>query len=324
MLRVLSQPQKLLPSSVLCLGTFDGMHRGHQALLAASMQPGHHSAMATFLEHPATVLAPAKAPARLQNTAQRERVCQALGLAQLVYLPFNADVAAMPPETFVQRFLLDELAPVKVIVGDDFRFGARRAGNPERLTQLLNKAGIDVRVIPEQCLSSGERLSSTAVRRCVRAGDLPGAQAILGRPYALSAPVVQGFARGRTLKVPTANLSLSQCLPPQGVYAGWVPDHRPGSPVLRQAVANLGRHPTFGESEQLKFEVHLLDCPAQDAPEYGQALEFHLIARLRDEQQFASPQELKAAIAQDISRARALLGPASRAAIKIEPLVFAP
>lgn len=324
MMRVLSQPQRLLPSSILCLGTFDGMHRGHQALLAASMQPGHHSAVATFLDHPARVLAPAKAPARLQSTAQRERVCQALGLSQLVYLPFTPQIAAMSPQAFVQRFLLDELAPVRVVVGDDFRFGAKRAGDPALLTQLLGDAGIEVTVIQEQCLATGERLSSTAVRRCVQAGDLPGAQAILGRPYALSAPVVHGCARGRTLKLPTANLSLSQCLPPQGVYAGWVPDQRPGSPALWQAVANLGRHPTFGESEELKFEVHLLDCPDQDAPHYGETLEFHLVARLRDEQRFENPQMLKAAIAQDISRARALLGPASRAAIKIEPLAPAP
>lgn len=322
MMRVLSQPQRLLPSSILCLGTFDGMHRGHQALLGASMQPGHHSAIATFREHPATVLAPAKAPARLQSTAQREALCQALGLSQLVYLPFDAQIATMSPQAFVQRFLLDTLAPIKVVVGDDFRFGAKRAGDPSLLSQLLNPAGIEVQVIQEQCLANGERLSSTAVRRCIQAGDLRSAQSILGRPYALSAPIIPGFARGRHLEIPTANLSPKQCLPPQGVYAGWVPDPQQG--ILRQAVANLGHHPTFGKSEALKFEVHLLDCPSQEAPRYGDALEFHLIERLRDEQQFTNAQELKKAIAQDISRARALLGPESRAAIKVEPLARTP
>lgn len=322
MMRVHSQPQRLLPSSVLCLGTFDGMHRGHQALLGASMQPGHHSAVATFLEHPATVLAPTKAPARLQSTAQREAVCRALGLSQLVYLPFDARVAAMEPGAFVQHFLLDVLAPAKVIVGDDFRFGAKRAGDPELLAHLLGASGIQVQVIEEQRLGNGQRLSSTAVRRCIQTGDLRGAQAILGRPYALWAPIVPGFARGRDLQLPTANLHPKQCLPPQGVYAGWVPDPKQG--MLHQAVANLGHHPTFGRSDELKFEVHLLDCPAHDAPRYGDALEFHLIERLRDEQHFASANELKKAIAADISRARALLDPASRAAIEIEPLARTP
>lgn len=315
-MRLLSPPQRLSPASVLCLGTFDGMHRGHHALLRACMRPGHQSAMGTFLEHPANTLAPSRAPARLQTRSQREQVCRDLGLDQLVYLPFDQNVAAMSPQDFVQHFVIETLAPVAVVVGDDFRFGAQRKGDPETLRDMLAPKGIELTVIPEQCLSQGQRLSSTAVRQSIERGDLSLAQAILGRPYALHAEVLPGDARGRTLAIPTANLRPEQCLPPRGVYAGWVP----GPLALRPAVANLGHHPTFGSSPSLKFEVHVLDTPPSDVPSYGDALEFHLIARLRDEHSFASPQALKDAIAQDILRARALLNSASRAAISIEPL----
>lgn len=319
-MRVLSSPQRLSPASILCLGTFDGMHRGHQALLAACMRSGHESALATFLEHPARTLAPERAPARLQTQSQREAVCKALGLDQLVYLPFNQEVAAMDPATFVQQFILESLAPVAVVVGDDFRFGAKRAGDPQLLSELLAQQGIEVTVIEEQRLNSGERLSSTAVRRCVQQGDLAGAQAILGRPYALAGQIEPGFARGRKLEIPTANFHPNQCLPPRGVYAGWVPT----STGLHAAVANLGHHPTFGTSEQLKFEVHLLDCAAQKAPSYGEWLEFHLVARLREEKTFSGPEALREAIGQDILRARALLTKASRAAIELQPLPAQP
>lgn len=315
-MRVLSSPQRLSPSSIVCLGTFDGMHKGHQALLRACVRGEYHSALATFLDHPATVLAPDKAPARLQTKGQRERVCQDLGLEQLVYLPFNREVAAMEPEHFVRHFIVDTLAPCAVVVGDDFRFGAKRAGDTKTLAALLKPTGIEVTVIEEQCLPQGERLSSSAVRRLVRQGDLAGAQAILGRPYAIAAAVEPGFARGRTLSIPTANLHPQQCLPPKGVYAGWVP----GPSGLHPAVANLGHHPTFTKSETLKFEVHLLDCPATQAPSYGEELEFHLVAHLREEKTFADAPALQAAIAQDISRARALLTPESRAAITVHPL----
>lgn len=319
-MRVFSSPCRLSAASILCLGTFDGMHRGHQALLSACMRPGHASAMATFLEHPAKVLAPSRAPARLQTQAQREQVCRALGLQQLVYLPFDAQVAAMSPEHFVQHFLVETLRPSSVVVGDDFRFGAQRKGDPELLGELLSLHNIDLEVVTEQCLAQGQRLSSTAVRRCIEQGDLPGAQAILGRPYALQARVLPGFARGRQLAIPTANLRPDQCLPPIGVYAGWVPGPAQDPDSLRPAVANLGHHPTFGRSDELKFEVHILDCEPDQAPDYGDTLEFHMVGRLRDEQRFESAPALQAAIAQDISRARALLNDTSRAAITVQPL----
>lgn len=322
-MRVHSSPHRLSPCSVVCLGTFDGMHRGHQALLSACMRPGHVSALATFLEHPAQVLAPRSAPPRLQTRRQREALCQALGLEQLIYLPFDQRISQMSPEAFVRHFLLDQLAPSAVVVGDDFRFGAKRAGTPELLAELLRPAQVDLEIIPEQSLPCGLRLSSTAVRGCLQRGELGRAQEILGRPYAIQAEVSPGDQRGRTLKIPTANLHPRQCLPPPGVYAGWVPATS-GCGDLLPAVANLGHHPTFGASESLQLEVHVLDSPAAQIPSYGEALEFHLIAHLRQEKRFGSAQALRDAIAQDIERARALLDPPSRAAIQVAPLRATP
>lgn len=287
------------------------------------MRPGHVSALATFLDHPAQVLAPQSAPPRLQTRRQREALCQSLGLEQLVYLPFNREVSQMSPEAFAQHFLLDKLAPTAIVVGDDFRFGAKRAGTPDQLAELLRPAKVELQVIPEQSLPCGLRLSSTAVRAYIQRGELQRAQEILGRPYAIRAEVSPGDQRGRSLNIPTANLHPRQCLPPPGVYAGWVPAAA-GSPTLLPAVANLGRHPTFGSSESLQLEVHVLDSPPGQVPSYGEALEFHLIEHLRDEKRFESTQALKHAIAQDIERARALLDPASRAAIQVAPLRATP
>lgn len=310
--------------TAVCLGAFDGLHLGHQALLARAKVCAPHVGLVTFDPHPQQVLAPQRAPRLLQTAVQRRRVCAALGVERLVLLPFDREVAQMSAEQFVQQVLLEGLRPAAVVVGQDFRFGRGREGDSERLARLLAPAGIEVHGVPAVPVPAQARepdgdpdtkLSATTVRQAVQAGQVERAGFMLGRWHAVGGTVVPGAKRGRTIGFPTANIDAPDAfLPAPGVYAGVLAVWSEAGPYAGRAwpaVANLGRNPTFSADSgapPLRLEAHVLD---QDLGEqlYGQEVELSFVARLRDEQRFDGPAALVEQIRRDVEAARAHLSP---------------
>ncbi|NVB39168.1 riboflavin biosynthesis protein RibF [Pseudenhygromyxa sp. WMMC2535] len=313
-----SDPRALLGETyAACLGAFDGMHLGHQALVRQARALAPKVAVVTFEPRPTDILAPDRAPPRLQTPGQRERVCRDLGVDALTVLRFDREVAGLSPQAFVDRFLIDLLAPSAVVVGYDFRFGARRAGGTPELAQMLASAGIASAVVEEISLPDSEtKLGSTAIRQLVSSGAVERATDLLGRLYALAGTVVHGAARGRGLGFPTANVRSTGLLPAPGVYAcflGLLGESEDGGRCELEhwpAVANLGSNPTFDpDSGALHLEVHALDVQLGERL-YDREVEVAFVARLRDEQRFDGPEALRAAIAKDIQDARPLLAAA--------------
>ncbi len=308
-MRLLRQPSPLPPGTAACIGAFDGLHRGHQALLQRAAALAPRVALVTFEPHPAEVLAPDRAPPRLQTAGQRARVAAALGVETLVLLPFTRALADTAPDEFALRLLRDGLRPTAVVVGPDFRFGAGRRGDPALLRELLAPAGITVEIadeVPDPARAC--KLGSSGVRRAVVEGDLPAAAAMLGRPYSVEGPVVHGARRGRTIGYPTANVAArNPLLPPGGIYAGALAVVSPG-PLrgrLWPAVMNLGTNPTFtpGPDAPRTLEVHALGAELGDHL-YDLDVEVAFAARLRDELRFASAAALTEQIARDVVDAR--------------------
>jgi riboflavin kinase/FMN adenylyltransferase len=318
-MQVLRQPVPLPPATAACVGAFDGLHLGHQALLrrARALQP--RVALVTFDPHPAFILAPERAPALLQSAGQRARVCAALGLETLVLLPFDRALADTSPEGFVERLLVRGLRPAAVVVGADFRFGAGRRGGVHELAELLRPAGIALEVVTPIPVSGDSsdapaKLSSTEIRRAVAAGAVERAAAMLGRWYSVEGVVVRGAGRGRQLGVRTANVHAPGALLPRpGVYAGalGLPD---ASMTPWPAAINLGHNPTFLDDPHapLVLEVHALDQDLGDSL-YGRTVEVAFAARLRDEQRFARPEHLLEQIARDLQAVPPALDPADLA-----------
>jgi riboflavin kinase/FMN adenylyltransferase len=294
--------------SAVAVGNFDGVHRGHQALVAAAVararEAGGAAVVLTFDPHPARVLRPDAAPVALSTLAQKEELVTALGIDRLVALAFDERLAALSPAAFVREVLASMLGARHVVVGESFRFGHAREGDARTLEALGGREGFDVQVVPP-VLHAGRPISSSRVREAIAAGDVGEAAQLLGRPYALDGRVVRGDGRGRTLGVPTANLRADdQLLPARGVYAGraLVP-----SGEWRTAVVNVGERPTFGGTG-LVVEAHLVDF-AGDLYDARVRLSFH--ARLRGEERFQSAQALVERIQADVRAARELLPPAA-------------
>jgi len=301
-MQVLRQPVPLQAGTAACIGAFDGLHLGHQALLqhARALQP--RVALVTFDPHPARVLAPERAPPLLQSPGQRARVSAALGVDSLVLLPFDRELAATSPAAFAERLLINGLRPATVVVGPDFRFGASRRGGVDDLAELLRPADIPVVVV--DLVADGDcKVSSSDIRTAVAAGELERAAHKLGRWYAVEGQVVHGAGRGRELGTRTANVDArSGLLPRPGVYAGAL--GVPGTTELWPAAINLGHNPTFGPDIPLTLEVHALDVDLGERL-YGSIVEVAFAARLRDEQRFTSADELAAQISRDIAEVRA-------------------
>ena len=319
-----ARPSALPPRTAACIGSFDGLHLGHQGLIARarSLAAAEEVAVVTFEPRPVEVLAPERAAPRLQSPAQRERVCRQLGVDTLAILPFDEEVSRMSPVEFVEGFLIGGLSPAQVVVGYDFHFGAGRAGGPADLARLLAPAGIEVSVVDKIAtppgadegaisIHEGDKLGSTIIRELVRAGELERAADMLGRLYALAGPVVHGAARGRELGFPTANILSTELHPAEGVYACFLSllGERPelGRGVVDElecwpAVANIGTNPTFGAGRPRSLEVHAIDVALGERL-YGREVEVSFVARLRDERRFADAQQLRAAIAADMPSA---------------------
>jgi riboflavin kinase/FMN adenylyltransferase len=292
--------------SAVAIGNFDGVHRGHQALVAAAVaraeQARGSAVVLTFDPHPARVLRPEAAPAVLTTLAQKEELVAALGIDRLVALEFDARVAALAPEAFARDVLAGALGAHHAVVGESFRFGHDRKGDARSLEALGASLGFSVQVVPP-LVHAGRPVSSSRVREALVAGDVREAEALLGRPYALDARVVRGDARGRGLGFPTANLANEgQLVPARGVYAGRC--EVPGGDVW-PAVVNVGERPTFGGTGVV-VEAHLLDF---EGDLYDARVRLSFLGRLRDERRFASKDELVARIQEDVREARALLPP---------------
>jgi riboflavin kinase/FMN adenylyltransferase len=296
---------------VVTIGNFDGIHLGHQAILATVVARAKALSAAavvyTFEPHPRKVLRPDSAPALLTTLDQKLELIEAAGVEAVVVEPFTAEFAKTAPDVFVRECLHARLAPKEVYVGYDFHFGRDREGSMRLLTELGPRLGFAVTIIPEVEVDEGD-VNSTRIRQLLAEGDASLAARMLGRPYTVRGRVVEGDARGRGLGFPTANLAAeNEVLPAAGVYAGHLRLLDPGDPPagrLLPAVTNVGRRPTFA-GETLRAEAHAIGWSGDL---YGRRVEVSFAARLRAERRFESAEALRRQIAADVDAARRLLG----------------
>jgi riboflavin kinase/FMN adenylyltransferase len=301
--------------AVMALGNFDGVHRGHQAVIArcgALAQAEHRPyGVVTFEPHPRALFRPEDPPFRLTPLRVKAHLLEALGVDLLVNLHFDAAFAQRSAENFVTEVLHHGLGVGHVVIGYDFVFGQGRAGNPALLQKLGQELGFGVTIVDPVAGDTGAVFSATRIREHLVAGAPKAAAELLGRAWEIDGRVEHGDQRGRTIGFPTANLGLGDYLrPAPGVYAVQAGIERHGTVEWHDAVANLGTRPTVSGTD-LRLEVHLLDF-AGDL--YGQHLRAALIDWIRPERKFAGLDELKAQIAQDAATARAIHA-ANRAAV---------
>jgi riboflavin kinase/FMN adenylyltransferase len=289
----------------LTIGNFDGVHRGHQAMLArliaAARERGLAAAVLTFEPHPRELFTPASAPTRLTNLREKLELLAAHGVDHVHVQRFSHAFAALSPAAFIERLLVAGLRTRWVLVGDDFRFGARRAGDSAFLAAAARRHGFEVEPMPT-VTNGGTRVSSSAVRDALARGDLARARDLLGRAYNISGRVVQGDRLGRALGFATANVQLKHNRPPlAGIFAVRV--HGAAEAPL-DGVASLGVRPTVRADGKPTLEVHLFDF-AGDL--YGRHLRVEFLAKIRDEERYPDLDALKAQIARDCDAARAIL-----------------
>jgi riboflavin kinase/FMN adenylyltransferase len=302
-MRVLRHPPARAARPVaLTIGNFDGVHLGHQAmistLLSAARERGVVSCVMTFEPHPREFFAPDQAPTRLTSLREKLELLAGLGVEQTLVCRFDYDFARIPADDFIQRILVASLGVRWVLVGDDFRFGARRLGDFDLLAAAGRAAGFEVERMASYSIG-GVRASSTAVRERLAAGDLDGAAVLLGRPYSISGRVVGGNKLGAVIGFPTANVQLQHNRPPvMGIFAVDVVglDPRP----LRGA-ASLGVRPTVSEAGVPVLEVHLFDF---DRDIYRRRVQVRFLKKLRDERKYPDLAALTAAIARDVADAK--------------------
>ena len=290
---------------VLTIGNFDGVHRGHQALMSQLREEGRKRNLPVmvmlFEPQPLELFAGEKAPARLTRLREKLKYLAEAGIDEVVCVRFDRRFAALSAQSFIAELLVEKLNVKFLAVGDDFRFGAGRLGDFLLLQKAGAEYGFDV-VSTQTFCDGGKRISSTAVRQALADDDFALAQSLLGHPFSISGRVVHGDALGRTLGFPTANLPLRRSVSPvKGVYAvevrGLTPEPLPG-------VANIGTRPTVKGLRQ-QLEVHLLDI---NMNLYGQHIDVVLKKKLRNEQRFASLEALKEQIAKDVVTARQFFG----------------
>ena len=286
---------------VVTIGNFDGVHLGHQAVIGQLAEKASELRLPTviilFEPQPQEFFQPEAAPARLMRLRDKLMVLRRYSVDRVLCLRFGRRLAAMPAEEFIRRVLVDGLGVRYLVVGDDFRFGQRRAGDFD----LLQRAGVQYgfAVAPMRTFSiDGGRVSSTRIREALAAGDLAGAARLLGRGFRMSGRVAHGDQRGRTIGVPTANIHLHRKVSPlHGVYVVEMFGLE-GEPI--PGVANVGTRPTVDGTRTL-LEVHLLEF---DRDIYGRQVSVEFLHKLRDEQRFESFDELRARIGRDIEEAR--------------------
>jgi riboflavin kinase/FMN adenylyltransferase len=288
------------------IGNFDGLHLGHQAMLArlkaVAQARGLPACVLSFEPHPREFFAPAQAPARLSSLREKAECLHARGIDRLHVFRFDAGFAALAPEIFIERALGTTLQAKYVLVGDDFRYGAKRAGDLALLRQTGATLGFDAESLPTVEVA-GERVSSTAVRRALATGELEHAARLLGRPYSISGRVVHGDKLGRDIGFPTANIQLKHNRPPlMGIFAVELYGLN-GVPL--PGVASLGRRPTVKGADAVPvLEVHLFDF---NADLYGRRVRVDFLHKLRDEEKYPDLDTLVAQIRRDVDNARRFL-----------------
>jgi len=289
---------------VAAIGVFDGVHRGHQAILATAAAQADAAGVAcvavTFDPHPAEVVRPGSHPAVLTSLPRRARLLGGAGADAVLVLPFTRALAQLSPQQFVADVLGGRLHAVAVVVGESFRFGHRAAGTVATLAELGARAAIAVTAVP--LAGAGVPFSSTYVRQCVDEGDVVEAARVLGRPHRLEGEVVHGDHRGRALGYPTANLALAPhaAVPADGVYAGLLTD---GDGPGQAAAISVGTNPTF-DGTQRRVEAYVLDGVGLDL--YGHHVGVDFVARLRGQLRFDSVPELVEQMARDVAATAAL------------------
>jgi riboflavin kinase/FMN adenylyltransferase len=287
---------------VVTIGFFDGVHLGHRRIIGRAVErarrAGGRSLVLTFDPHPGEVLRPGTHPALLTTLRHKAELIEALGVDALCVQPFTPELSQVEADDFAREFLVERLRANAVVVGENFTYGHKAAGNVETLRASGLRDGFDVEGIG---LLRGEvaALSSTAIRRQVAAGDVEAARAALGRPHRLEGTVVHGDARGREIGYPTANLELTPwaAVPDDGIYAGWA--QWPGG--RHPAAISIGTNPTF-HGTQRRVEAYLLDF---DGDLYDQYMAFEFATRIRPTVRFDSVDELVTQIAQDVDATRA-------------------
>lgn len=286
----------------LTIGNFDGVHLGHRAMLERTVSRAHAlqlpSCVLTFEPHPREFFTPAAAPARLTRLREKLELMAAAGVNRVHVARFDARLAALAAERFVEEIVARGLRAAWLLVGRDFRFGAKRGGDYALLEHLAVRHGIELEAMPDIALQ-GERVSSSAVRAALAAGDLPGAQRLLGRTYAMSGRVTHGQKLGRELGFPTANILLRRRPPLAGIFV--VECRIEGAAGWRPGVASVGRRPTVNPTAAPLLEVHLLDFTGEL---YRRHLQVRFLSKLRDEEKFDGVTALRAAIAGDAAQAR--------------------
>ncbi|HET6165707.1 MAG TPA: bifunctional riboflavin kinase/FAD synthetase [Marmoricola sp.] len=297
-----------LGRTVVVIGNFDGVHLGHQHVIGRAREradaDGLRVVAVTFDPHPMAVLRPDHAPLTLSDLDSRCRLLVAAGADDVFVIEFSRDIAAWTPEEFIDRILVGGLHARHVVVGANFRFGNRAAGDVGTLADAGRTRDFDVEGIP---LDGGPQVwSSTYVRTCLSAGDVEGAAEALGRPYSISGEVVEGDRRGRELGFPTANVPVRElAVPADGVYAGWL-RLLDGDGERMPAAISVGTNPTFDGARDRRVESYVLD--RDDLDLYGRRVEVAFVARIRGMVKFDGVEALVETIRDDVERTRDLLG----------------
>ena len=304
---------------VLTIGVFDGVHRGHAELIARAVKAGRTrgvpAVLMTFDPHPMEVVFPGSHPAQLTTLTRRAELAEELGIDVFLVMPFTTDFMKLTPERYIHELLVERLHVLDVVVGENFTFGKKAAGNVAILRKAGERFGFaaeSVSLVAEQHQSESVTFSSTYIRACVDAGDMVAAAEALGRPHRVEGVVVRGDGRGRGLGYPTANVAppMHSAIPADGVYAGWftVLGHGPtdGSVLPgRQypAAVSIGTNPTFSGRART-VEAYLLDTTADL---YGQHVAVDFVSRIRGQKKFDSVDKLVEAMGRDTDKARAIL-----------------
>ena len=290
--------------SALTIGNFDGVHAGHRRILRRLREiaraQGWKASVMTFDPHPTKVVAPDRAPRLMTMPEQRCTLMRDAGIEQVLILPFNEEVALLTPGQFVEQILVGKLGVKVVVVGENFRFGHKKAGDTRLLDTLGKRFGFTTEIVPAfSC--RGVQVSSSGLRQLIQSGAVARAARLLLRPYGLEGEVVSGHGVGARKTVPTLNLATPcEVVPRRGVYVTRTTDLDDNRSW--ESVTNIGYRPTFGGDDRLSIETFLLDPLTGNTP---RSIRVDFFWRLRDERKFESPEALKTQILKDVARARA-------------------
>ena len=298
-------PDDFGPSAV-SIGKFDGVHAGHRAVISELVELASEQdltpAVVTFDRHPLALLAPAKCPPALVSNRQKVALLAGLGIGATLLLPFDEALSALTPEEFAKTILADALHARVVLVGEDFRFGAKGVGTVDTLAELGEAHGFRVRTVGDVRPDQHRRASSTWIRDLLTAGEVGAAATLLGRAPSVSGVVVHGAKRGRELGFPTANLSPESegLIPADGVYAGWLTD----AGVRYPAAISVGSNPTFEGVPPKQVEAYVLD---EDIDLYDHVVEVSFVSRIRGQVAYEGVGPLIAQMTRDVERVRRIL-----------------